>query len=141
MGENLNLTADEIERVRTSFDQVWAISSRTADLFYDRLFASDPFLRPLQQGQQDEHKQRFMLILAVIVASLDQRADMAAMSERLAQSHAECGLRHDQSALLTDALFWSLEKGLKAIWTPAVAAAWRKAYRRLSEHMVSSAYG
>ena len=141
MGENLNLTADEIDRVRTSFDQVWAISSRMADLFYDRLFAGNPFARSLFPAQQDERKQNFMLNLAVIVAGLDERADMDALAERLVQAHAEAGIRVDQSEVMRDALFWSLEQGLGPAWTPGVAAAWRKAYRQLSEHMASTAQG
>jgi hemoglobin-like flavoprotein len=141
MGEKLSLTADEIDRVRTSFDQVWAISTRMAELFYSRLSADAGALPPLFQPEPEDQKQKFMLTLAVIVASLDDRADMEALSERLMQAHAECGVRAEETSVLRDALFWSLEQGLGEAWTASVAAAWNKAYRRLLDRMIVTADG
>jgi nitric oxide dioxygenase len=40
-----------------------------------------------------------------------------------------------------EALLWTLEKGLGAGWTPAVAEAWTAAYTTLSGFMISQAYG
>ena len=42
--------------------------------------------------------------------------------------------------MLGEALFWSLEQELGVRWTPAVAACWRKAYRRLSARMIENAF-
>jgi nitric oxide dioxygenase len=140
MGESLSLTADEIEQVRDSFDQVWAISSRTAELFYIHLFASAVFVRPLFGTDVEEQKRKFISTLANIVASLDSRADLDAAAERLAQQHAEFGVGEEHYAVVGEALFWSLEQELGARWTPGVAACWRKAYRRLSERMIANAF-
>jgi hemoglobin-like flavoprotein len=141
MGENLSLTADEIERVRSSFDRIWATSSRTAELFYSRLFASDVFVRPLFRSDMEEQKRKFISTLAVVVASLDDRADLESLAERLALQHVEFGVRAEHYPVVGDALLWSLEQGLGAHWTPSVAASWRKAYDLLSNHMIAAAYG
>jgi hemoglobin-like flavoprotein len=138
MGESLSLTADEIEQVRDSFDQVWAISSRTAELFYIHLFANAVFVRPLFGTDVEEQKRKFISTLANVVASLDSRADLDAAAERLAQQHAEFGVSVKHHAVLGEALFWSLEQEFGPRWTPGVAACWRKAYRRLSERMLAT---
>jgi nitric oxide dioxygenase len=132
MGESVSLTAAEIERVRDSFDQVWAISARTAELFFSRLFASDVFVRPLFRSDPEERKRKFITTLALIVAALDDNADLPSLAERLAMQQAELGVNSEHHALIADALLWSLEQGLGAQWTPCVAASWRKAYRLLT---------
>jgi nitric oxide dioxygenase len=141
MGSQPSLTAGEIELVRTSFDQVWAISSRTAALFYERLFASGAIARPLFRIDAEEEKRRFLTALAVIVTSLDEAADLDSLAERLAYQHLEFGAEAENSAIVAQALLGSLEEGLGSRWTPAVADAWRKAYRALSERMITGAYG
>jgi len=140
MGENLSLTADEIEQVRDSFDHVWAISARTAELFYSQLFASPVFVRPVFGTNGEEQTRKFISTLANIVTSLDSRADLDAAAERLAQQHAEFGISEQHHAIVGEALFWSLEHELGPRWTPATAECWRKAYRRLSARMMEDSY-
>jgi hemoglobin-like flavoprotein len=140
MGEHLSLTTDEIEQVRDSFDQIWAISSRTAELFYIHLFASAVFVRPLFGTDVEEQKRKYISALANIVASLDSRADLDAAAERLAQQHAEFGVSEVHHEVVGEALFWSLEQELGPRWTPAIAACWHKAYRRLAERMMATAF-
>ena len=137
----MSLTAVEIERVRRSFDQTWGISSKLADLFYSRLFASRAHFRPLFHSDMEDQKRKFISTLAVIVASLDDRAGLESIAERLAMQHLAFGVRAEHYAALGDALLWGLEQGLGPRWTPDVAEAWSKAYRMLSEHMIATAYG
>jgi|SRR5262245_16435336 len=139
MRESLSLTADEVERVRDSFDQVWAISSHAAELFCIRLFASAVFVRPLFGTEAEEQTRKFMSMLANIVASLDSRADLDAAAERLAQQLAEFGVREEHHAVVGEALLFSLEQGLGPRWTAGAETSWRKAYRLLSERMVAAA--
>src|SRR5215813_3174935 len=136
MDNDLKFTAGEIEQVRDSFDQVWAISSRTAELFYTQLFASAVFVRPLFGTDVEEQKRRFISVLANIVTSLDSRADLDAAAERLAQQHAEFGVSEQHHAVVGEALFWSLEQELGPHWTPAIAECWHKAYHRLAARMM-----
>jgi nitric oxide dioxygenase len=141
MHESGSLTADEVERVRDSFDQVWAISSQAAELFHIRLFASAVFVRPLFGTEAEEQTRKFISTLANIVASLDSRADLDAAAERLAQQHVELGVSEEHHAIVGEALLWSLEQSLGPHWTPSVEASWRKAYRLLSERMAAAALG
>ena len=58
MDQRHSLNGDEIEHVRSSFDQIWGIAPRTADLFYDRLFEIAPQVRSLFRGDASEQKRK-----------------------------------------------------------------------------------
>jgi hemoglobin-like flavoprotein len=132
-----DLNADDIERVRRSFDRIWSISARTADLFYDRLFEIAPDVRILFRHDMDEQKRKFMSTLAVIVGSLDDTGKIAPLTGTLARHHADYGVRPAHYAIVGDALLWSLEQGLGDDWTPPVAASWSKAYGVISAIMIA----
>jgi hemoglobin-like flavoprotein len=130
------LSADDIARVRSSFDRIWSISEHTSDLFYSRLFEIAPEIRPMFRNDMDEQKRKFMSTLAVIVGCLDDSNKLAPLTDRLARQHGEFGLQAAHYAVVEDALLWSLQRGLGEKWTPAVAASWSKAYGIVSNSMI-----
>jgi nitric oxide dioxygenase len=136
MGGMQNLSADDIDRVRRSFDRVWPVSERAADLFYDRLFEIAPEVRPLFRGDMDEQKRKFMATLAVIVGSLDDSSRLVPLTDTLARQHGDYGVSPSHYEQVGEALLWSLEQGLGPDWNPSVAAAWRKAYGLVSGFMI-----
>ena len=136
MGVMQGLSTDDVERVRTSFDRVWAFSARTADLFYGRLFEIAPEVRPLFRRGMDEQKSKFMSTLAVIVGSLDDNSKLITLTESLARQHDSYGILPAHYELVGEALLWSLERGLGEDWTPGVTASWSKAYGIVSNFMI-----
>ena len=74
------LNTDDIERVRSSFDRLWPISTQTANLFYERLFEIAPEVRPLFRNDIDEQKRKFIATLAVIVGSLDNSSKLISLT-------------------------------------------------------------
>jgi hemoglobin-like flavoprotein len=132
-----DLSAEDVERVRRSFDRIWSISARAADLFYDRLFAIAPDVRILFRHDMDEQKRKFMSTLAVIVGSLDDTSKISSLTETLARHHVDYGVRPAHYAVVGDALLWSLQQGLGNDWTAPVAASWSKAYGVISAIMIA----
>jgi len=130
------LNTDDIERVRSSFDRIWPISTRTATLFYDRLFEIAPEVRPLFRNDLDEQKRKFISTLAVIVGSLDNTSKLVSLTDTLARQHGAFGVQPAHYSLVGEALLWSLERGLGDNWTPGVAASWSKAYGIISTVMI-----
>jgi hemoglobin-like flavoprotein len=130
------LSTDEIELVRGSFDQIWAVAPRTAGLFYGRLFEIAPEAKPLFRRDMDEQKRKFMSTLAVIVSSLDDTSKLITLTDTLARQHSEFGVRVAHYEVVGKALLWSLEQGLGRNWTPSVAASWSKAYGLVSNFMI-----
>ena len=130
------LSTDDIERVRSSFDRIWPISTQTAGLFYDRLFEIAPEVRPLFRRDIDEQKRKFIATLAVIVGSLDDSSKLVSLTDNLARQHGEFGVQPAYYPIVGEALLWSLERGLGDNWTPGVAASWSKAYGVISTFMI-----
>lgn len=139
MSATPELTTQDIERVRGTFDRFWSVSSQTAEIFYDRLFETAPALRPLFRSDMAEQQRKFVATLAAIVGNLD---DEIALSNAvtLARQHAEYGVTPEHYPIVGQALMWSLERGLGEQWTPEAAASWSKAYAFLSDHMIRAAY-
>jgi hemoglobin-like flavoprotein len=130
------LNTDEIDRIRDSFDRLWPVSARTADLFYARLFETAPHVRSLFRQDMDEQKRKFMSTLAVIVGTLDDASRLVPLMDALAQQHRDYGVRAAYYDVVGKALLWSLEQGLGEEWTPSVADSWKKAYAIVSGHMI-----
>jgi len=137
MSELQDLSADDIKQVRASFDRIWPVSTRTADLFYARLFDIAPETRPLFRRDMDEQKRKFMATLAVIVGSLDDSGKLVPLTDTLARQHGTYGIGAAHYVVVGDALLWSLERGLGENWTPDVAAAWSRAYGVVSKFMIA----
>jgi hemoglobin-like flavoprotein len=134
-----SLSADDIERVRASFDRFWSLSSGSAERFYDRLFGVAPELRPLFRADLAQQQRKFMATLATIVGNLDDGVALSTATT-LAKHHIDYGVRPDHYSLVGDALLWSLANTLGDEWTPDVATSWSKAYALVSDHMVRAAY-
>ena len=134
------LSADDVEHVRSSFDRVWSESRRLSDVFYARLFETAPELRPLFRGDLDEQKQKFLGTLAVVVGSLENADVLMPAAATLARQHVGYGVAAEHYPVVGEALLCSLEHCLGPAWSPATAAAWRRAYGAVTDHMILSAY-
>jgi hemoglobin-like flavoprotein len=134
------LTAEDIEHVRGSFDRLWAMSTRTTDLFYSRLFEIAPEFRAFFPVDMDEQKRKFMSTLAIIVGTLDQSGRETDFTTQLARQHVGFGIKAVHYPVVGEALLWSLSQGLGSHWTPSVADAWGRAYALVSKSMIATAY-
>ena len=81
------LTAEEIVRVRSSFDMVFANATDMTTTFYDRLFELAPEYRPLFPADLSVLKRDFISKLAVLVGSLDQTTGLLAGADLLGRNH------------------------------------------------------
>ena len=135
------MTPDQIALVQQSFAKVAPISEQAAALFYDRLFAVAPQIKPLFPGDLAEQRKKLMATLAVVVNGLSNLESVLPAASALATRHVAYGAKPAHYPVVGAALLWTLEKGLGEAWTPDVAAAWSAAYGTLSGYMISEAYG
>ncbi|HEY2533899.1 MAG TPA: globin family protein [Xanthobacteraceae bacterium] len=135
------MTPDQVKTVQDSFAKVAPISEQAAALFYDRLFAIAPAVRPLFKGDMEEQGRKLMATLAVVVNGLSNLETMLPTASTLAKRHADYGVQAADYTCVGEALLWTLERGLGEQWTPQLAAAWSAAYGTLSEFMIGEAYG
>ena len=130
----------DIALVRRSFDRIWPVAGRAADLFYGRLFEIAPHLRPLFRADMTEQKGKFMAKLAVVVSCLDDLSKLVPLAGALAEQHILYGVEESHYPLVGQALLWTLERELGTDWTPDTASAWARTYDMLSGYMIERAY-
>jgi len=130
---------EQVKLVQSSFAAVLPIADEAGKLFYERLFALDPALRPLFKGDMTEQSRTLMRMIAVAVNGLDRLDTIAPALKALGVRHAGYGVRDGHYATVGDALLWTLERGLGESFTPDVAEAWSAAYSLLAQTMQSAA--
>jgi nitric oxide dioxygenase len=135
------MTPQQIALVQSSFARVAPMADQAATLFYDRLFAIAPQVRPMFKGEMGEQGRKLMSTLAVVVNGLADLDVILPAARALARRHVAYGARPAHYIAVGEALLWTLEQGLGEGWTPAAAEAWTAAYQLLSGFMISEAYG
>lgn len=135
------MTQDQITLVQDSFRRVLPIKAEAAALFYGRLFELDPALRPLfAHADMAAQGGKLMAALGFVVGSMRSPEPMLAALRALAVRHLAYGVEDAHYATVGAALLWTLEAGLGADWTPALAAAWSEAYALVSAAMIAATH-
>jgi nitric oxide dioxygenase len=119
--------------VRRSFPQVATYHSRVSRLFYDKLFEIAPEVRDLFTIDMAVQGDKLMQMLAMLVSSLDDSAQLIEASASLGQRHVGYGVTHDQYKLVGQALMWALEESLPLVMTAPVLDAWQAAYQAIAD--------
>lgn len=132
---------EQVRLVQESFSKVAPIADQAAVMFYDRLFATAPEVKPLFHGDMKEQRRKLMTMLATVVNNLDNLPSILPAASALAKKHVGYGVEAKHYAPVGAALLWTLEQGLGAAWTKPVADAWTEAYGTLSGYMIGEAYG
>jgi hemoglobin-like flavoprotein len=135
------MTPDQIKAIQESFAKVAPISEQAAAIFYGRLFEIAPSVKPLFKGDMTEQGRKLMATLAVVVNGLTNLETILPAASALAKRHVGYGVKPIHYPIVSEALLWTLERGLGADWTPELATAWGDAYGVLSDYMIDEAYG
>jgi len=133
------MTPQQVKLVQDSFNKVAPIADTAADLFYDRLFAIAPQVRPLFPENLAEQKKKLMQMLATAVTNLHQVEKIIPAVQSLGRHHAGYGVTDAHYQPVGAALLWTLEKGLGAAFTPEVKTAWTETYVTLADVMKKAA--
>ncbi len=122
--------------VQQSFKQVVPIADTAATIFYERLFATTPALRPLFKGDLTEQKKKLVQMLAYCVGKLDAPDELLPAVRALGRRHVGYGVTDEHYQLVGAALLSTLEIGLGAAFTAEVRDAWTAVYQVLSATMI-----
>ena len=125
--------------VQQSFKQVVPIADTAATIFYERLFATAPAVRPLFKGELAEQKKKLVQMLAYCVGKLDAPDELLPAVRALGKRHIGYGVTDEHYQLVGAALLWTLETGLGAAFTPDVKEAWTAVYTVLAATMLDGA--
>lgn len=132
-------TEKDISLVVKTFDLVVPIAGLAADLFYDRLFETAPYLRAMFPADMRDQKRKLFVMLATAVQGLSDLDRLIPEVTALGARHSGYGVTAEQYALAGAALIWTLERGLGQAFTPAVKLAWTRVYALLAATMQAGA--
>jgi len=132
------MTPTEIALVRQGFDKIAPMALTAGELFYERLFALDPSLRPLFRGEIPAQAMNLMSSLAMVVRSLDDLEPVVGQIQALGRRHARYGVQPRMFDTVGEAFLSTLETGLGDDFTSDARAAWTAAYTVLAGAMIAA---
>lgn len=133
------MTPEQKNLVRDSWEKVTPISDTAAQLFYGRLFETNPEFRPLFPADMAEQRHKLMQMIGLAVNGLDHLDEIIPGVQALGRRHAGYGVHEQDYAPVGTALLWTLEHGLGLAFTPDVKAAWEAVYTALATTMTEAA--
>lgn len=133
------MTPQEIALVKSTWQKVLPIRDTAAELFYTKLLALDPALKPLFKTGMKEQGQKLMAMISTAVNGLDRLDSIVPAVQDLGRRHVSYGVKDADYDTVGGALLWTLEQGLGDAFTPQVKEAWVKAYTLLSSTMKQAA--
>lgn len=134
------MTPQQISLVEESFRTVLPIRTAAAEIFYRRLFALDPGLKPLfERSDMADQGKKLMASLAFVVGGLRSAETIVPAVEALARRHVGYGVQTRHYRTVGAALIGTLDEGLGEAFTPEVREAWLAAYGLLSGVMLAAA--
>ena len=132
------MTLEQIELVKKTWSQVSGNPDAVAELFYGKLFATAPQVRPLFPEDMKEQGAKLMQMLAVAVANLDRLGDVRPALVALAERHVDYGTVPEHYPVVGQVLLDTLDEGLGEDFTPEVRATWAEVYGKLSDIMIEA---
>jgi hemoglobin-like flavoprotein/uncharacterized protein YjiS (DUF1127 family) len=120
--------------VQESWRQVAPIADAAAEMFYQRLFEIDPPTRKLfHPSRMAVQRRKVVQALTLAIEGLDDLDDLIPTVRDLGRRHLAYGVDDKHYESVGVALLWTLQQGLGAAWTPALASAWTEVYVLLSD--------
>jgi hemoglobin-like flavoprotein len=129
------MTPEQIDLVRKSFDSIWPVRRKLADLFYSRFFELAPDTRRLFSDDMERQQLKLMDMIATIVGTLDKGEIFQSIISHSGRQHALFGAKPLHFAAFGDALIWGLEQQFGALFTPEMKEAWIKLYDAVQNEM------
>jgi hemoglobin-like flavoprotein len=135
------MTPEQAQIVRLSFAHVMRNKDQVGPMFYDRLFAIAPEVKPLFKGDIAGQSRKLMDTLALAVGMLRDMPTLVMTLQGLARRHVGYGVRDEHYDKVGEALLWTLEKGLGDAFTPQIRDAWAALYTAVATVMRDAAKG
>lgn len=127
--------------IEDSWQMVVPIADQAATLFYEKLFAAQPELRPLfAHAEMSEQRKKLVSALNLVVRSLDALETILPALQSLGAKHVRYGVQDQHYAMVGGALLATLAEGLGAQFTPEARDAWAEAYGLVAGVMIEAGH-
>ena len=118
------ITADDVQRVQSSWARISPISDTVGDLFFRRLIELKPSLR-LKYSGDTASSRRLIQSLAVFIHDLTKPCQIIPVIQSGARSPMIEELVREGAAAVTEALLWSLQSVNGDRFSPDLRLAWK----------------
>ena len=125
------MTPKQAHLIRHSFDAIWPVRLKVAELFYRRFFELAHDAQRLFPSDMD--------MIAAIVGALDERDLFQSIIRHTGRQHADFGVSPHHFDAFGDALIWCLEEQFGPAFTPELREAWITLYDSVRTQMIHSA--
>lgn len=129
----------QIGLIRESWDKVFPIADKAAELFYGKLFELNPELKNLFPEEMQDQGRKLMTMLNTAVNSLDNLEAVVPALQELGRRHVDYGVKDEDYDTVAEALIWTLGQGLGDDFTDDVKEAWVIVYTLLATTMKDAA--
>ena len=133
------MTERQRHLIRESFASLSPEAGAIGLLFYGRLFALDPALRPMFHGDIGRQSKKLRDMLAVVIRYVDDLESLGPELEALGQRHVGYGVRDEHYASVGAALEWAIAQALEVELASEVMAAWRALIGQVAARMLQGA--
>ncbi len=133
------MTPEHVRIVQSTWVKVLPIKDTAAQLFYERLFETDPSLRALFRSDMRQQGEKLMQVMDAAVNGLSRLERIVSAIQELGRRHADYGVKDHHYGTVGAALLWTLGKSLGAEFTPKVKDAWATVYAVLATTMREAA--
>ena len=135
----MDMTPEISLELRKSFERVETQGHVAALVFYQRLFALDPALRPLFKTDIESQAKKLIEMIGAALALLERPAELRVTLEQLGARHVAYGVQPEHYDTVGAALLAMLSAVLGDEFTPPVRAAWTELYDLISTTMLAGA--
>lgn len=133
------MTPKQIGLIKITWEKVFPIADKAAELFYGKLFELDPNLKPLFSGDMVEQGKKLMSTINLVVEGLENLEELVPAVQDLGIRHVGYGVKDEHYDTVAEALLWTLGQGLGDDFTDEVKDAWTAAYVVLATTMKDAA--
>jgi len=129
-----------INALETSFDRIAGRGDELMDVFYARLFAAAPSVKPLFAGT-DLRRQKGMLLAALVLLrnSLRDLGSVAPKLRDMGARHVQYGARPEHYPVVGEVLIASMAEIAGEAWTVEYEGAWTEAFGIVAGAMIEGA--
>jgi nitric oxide dioxygenase len=129
----------DLEALETSFDLVAARGDELMDVFYSRLFAAAPAVRPLFPADLARQKTMLLGALVLLRKSLRNLDAITPTLRNLGARHVGYGAEPDHYPVVGATLIASMASIAGNDWRPEYEAAWSVAFELVAGAMIAGA--
>jgi hemoglobin-like flavoprotein len=112
------MTPKQADLIQHSFDAIWPVRRKVAELFYRRFFELAPDAQRLFPSDMERQHLKLMDMIAAIVGALDEHELFQSIIRHTGRQHADLGVKRSHFDAFGNALIWCLERQFGAAFPP-----------------------